>query len=74
MSTSIFLLVQLHQQLLAAMTPLHVALADQSPPLGHTFNDAGDWGAWLCSTLHADVVGLPVHAGQCRSEGTGDIQ
>ena len=34
-----------------------------------SFCAARDCGSWLCSALHAGVVELPFHAGQCGLEG-----
>ena len=33
-----------------------------------SFGVAGDWRPWLCSALHAGVVDLPFHDGQCGLE------
>ena len=53
---------------------LHIDIVDQSRLLGHgLFRAAGDWGPWLYRVLHAGVVSLPFHAGQCGLEGAGDI-
>ena len=56
------------------LAPLHVVLVDQSRPLVmDSFGAYWDWGPWLCSALHAGVVGIPFDAGQCGLDEAGDL-